>query len=537
MEELERNTTTCYCCEEEIDLDNEEYRELQDGNIICESCYESDYFTCYDCGDIVHNDDGRYIEDRDYYVCSDCADNYYECYECGNLYSEDCIHEYHGRYYCDECYNECCNIIGDYHDRDIGINFKCTEKDFEDDTIFANKNVSRIADNMLKFGMEIEVENNGGTGNNEMARMIRDKFPHLELVFEEDGSLDSGFEIITQPMTMSYIREHKEDFKELCEMLSKHDFVSHNAGSCGQHIHFSRCFFEDNDDKYVGNLLAFFERYKNEIYKFSRRDGTRWCSWVSDNAGYDKKYYKSSKILYDYAKSNTGHGVAINLEHSETIEIRVFRGTLKYETMMSNFEFVNALVHIIKEKPIRQINFDKVINYAGNEFIQNYCMEKSIYNSEYMSDETTNIFKELQDKKDKYENIKEDVKKNIQEVVGEMVDLSKKVMANVPELNKENEENIKQLLKTSTTLQNLITNNIDFINSSQLEKDETRVEDNYRQYIRSGVSYDYNSILRYYENIRNYLPANDYTNDLITKMDKVITTLREKYANGMGVEI
>lgn len=537
MENEERNITTCYDCDEEIDLDNDDYYETDDGNIICSDCYDNHYFTCNDCGRIYNYDEERYVEDLGYSVCSNCAyDHYYSCCECGDLVSEDSTHFLNDRCYCDRCYEEGdYGIIGGYHDRDIDIHYLYTDKDLQDETIYANKNVDKTSENMLKFGMEIEVENNGGTSNSDMANMLRKTYPHLELVFEEDGSLDSGFEIITQPMTMSYIREHKEDFRGICQLLNDHGFISHNAGSCGQHIHFSRNFFSDNDDKYVGNLLAFFERYKNEIYKFSRRDGTRWCKWVSDNAGYDSKYYKSTKILCDYAKSNTGHGVAINLEHSNTIEIRVFRGTLKYETLMSNFEFVNALVHIVKEKPIRQINFDKVVNFEGNEYIQNYCLAKSIYNSEYMSDETTNIFKELQNKKDKYENIKEEVKNNIKEVVGEMVDLTKNVISNMPTLTEETENNVMQLLDTTRKLQELIINNTNFIKGDTLEKDETKVEDDYRRFMgRDNFRYD--DILRYYENLMAYIPRNDYTKDLTTKMEKVVITLKEKYVNG-GVEI
>ena len=543
MEE-ERNIIYCWHCQEEIDLDNDEHYEIYNGETICEDCRDNYYCACQDCDDLVLNDDMTYIEDRGYYVCDNCRENYNYCEDCGNYYSDDT--EFHedanGNWYCDNCWEEDEEeyIIRSYHNRDLPIEYLYTEKDLEDKTIYATKDTEHISENMLKMGMEIEVENtDNNIDSNEMAHMIRNKFPHLKLVFEGDGSLrDGGFEIITQPMTMAYIREHKEDFKELCKMLSENGFTSHNNGRCGQHIHFSRNFFSDDDDKYVGKLQLFFERYKNEIYRFSRRNNTSWCAWVSDNAPYNKEYFKSSKILCDYAKRNTGHGVAINLEHSSTIEIRVMRGTLKYETMMSNFEFVNSLVHIVKEKPTRQINFDKVVNFEGNEFLPNYCTQNGIYNSEFMSDETSNIFKTLQTKKDNYEEVKKDVKKEIQEVLGEMMTLTKNLMSDIPNLENDTEETIKTLFNTTSSLQSLITNNIDFIKSSALRENNDRVEDNYMNYITNNRSYNYNEVLRYYENIRDYLPTNDYTQELKDKMNKVIKTLQEKYINnGMGVEI
>lgn len=572
------NITTCYDCEEEINMDEDEYYETYDGNIICESCrndnyfycedceqlhhndecyetrdgrficdrcYSDNYFTCNDCGDVCYSEDSVYIEDRDYYVCEDCAtDNYYMCADCGHYYSRDSITETDDGYYCSDCYEDNYDeedeyIIRGYHNRDIPVEFLYTEEDLLDDLLYAKKDMEHIADNLFKMGMEIEVENANDTiSNNDMAKMIRKRFPHLKLVFEGDGSLRNGFEIITQPMTMRYILEHKDDFKELCKMLSDNGFQSHNGGRCGQHIHFSRVFFSDNDDKYVGKLLNFFERYKREIYKFSRRESTNWCAWVSDNARYDTKYYKSSKILCDYAKRNTGHGVAINLEHSNTIEIRVFRGTLKYETLMANFEFVNALIHTIKEKPTRQINFDKIVNYSGNEYLPQYCMEKGIYNSEYMSDETTNIFNGLQAKKDKYEEIKKDVKGNIENIITDMIKLTKDMIVNSGDYTRDNGQELNRLFTITTSLQNIITQNIELVNSSTLRENNEKIEDNYRDYIQNENTLDYTYLLRYIRNIKDYLPINNYTEELLTKIDKIIEETQAKYSNrDMGVEI
>lgn len=540
MEE-ERRCYDCGCVIEE----DENYYELEDGDIICEDCRYDNYFECPDCHTLTHNDDGRYVRDLDGDVCVNCIDGYNYCPSCGEYYSDEVeFHEnYHGEWVCESCYEEEYDdeyIIRDYHNRDLPIHFLTTSKDLDDETIFANKDVEKTEDNMLKLGMEIEVENtNGDLSSDEIAKQIRRELPQLELVFERDGSLrNDGFEIITQPMTMSFIRDHKEDFRRLCDILRENGCTSHNNGRCGQHIHFSRCYFSDDDDKYVGKLQLFFERYKNEILKFSRRTETSWCAWVSDHANYNREYYKSSKILCDYAKNHTGHGVAINLQHDNTIEIRVMRGTLKYETLMSNFEFVNSVVHVIKEKYTRQINFDKVVNYEGNEFLPTYCTQNAIYNSEYMNDETSNIFKILQTRKDNYENVKKDVRTNIQEVLGDMMSLTRKLMDDVPELNGETENTIKTLFNTTSSLQNLITNNIDFLNSSSLKEDNEKVEDNYSRYINNGCAYNYSNVVSYYENILDYLPTNDYTTELKEKMKNVLKTLRDKYANnGMGVEI
>lgn len=546
MEE-EREICQCDNCGCDIDRNNDTNYVTNNGSIICEDCLNSDYFICHDCDEIHSNDDMNYITGADYYVCNYCRDNYSYCDGCDNYFDDnrEHMHSVEGQYLCESCYEEYCeendvDIVNSYHNRDLPINFLSTDKDKEDKTIFPNaeKFETGSSEDMLKFGMEIEVENDCyRISCNEMAHMIRNKFPHLELVFEEDGSLSNGMEIITQPMTMSYIREHKEDFRELCKMLDDNGFTSHNNGRCGQHIHFSRCFFEDDDDKYVGKLQLFFEKYKDEIYKFSRRTDKQWCRWVSDSSNYKKEYLRSGKILCDYAKSNTGHGVAINLQHSSTIEIRVFRGTLRFETMMANFEFVNNLVHIIKEKPTRQINFDKITNYVGTEYLKQYCLDRNIFNSEFMSDETTNIINILQNQKDKYETVKKDVKTNIQSILNELLELSKELISTLPELTIENENTIQNILETTSNLQYTISNNLRCLKSDIFEEDNEKVENNLSKYL-SNSSLNFRNIISRYSDIKDCLPINDYTRTIRDKMNNIINTFISKYGNnGEGVEI
>lgn len=550
---MDEEVLTCYDCGNVIEEGDEHYTN-GDGDTICEYCYDENYFTCDRCGEVVSRDYMNCMNNGDY-ICDNCYDSEgcFTCDRCGeHFYGDGNYCEDDDNYYCDYCYDEVCDeysdsddyddegyrgIIKSYHNRDIPITFKYTQKDLTNDLLFA-KGFEHTADNLLKMGMEIEVINKENKiSNNEMAGMIREEFEELELVFEEDGSLGNGFEIITQPMSMSYIREHEDDFKRICEMLVENGFTSHDGNKCGQHIHFSKSYFNDNYDKYVGKLQLFFERYKDEIYRFSRRTSTGWCSWISDNASYNKEYFKSSKILCDYAKRNTGHGVNINLENSNTIEIRVFRGTLKFETLMSNFEFVNSLVHIIREKTTRKINFDKVINYEGNKYVQQYCLEKGIYNSEFMSDETTNIFKVLQSKKDKYELLKEEVKNNIDKALEDLCNLTKEMIANNLEYSQENRSKIYELFNTSTKLQQLITNNMDFLTCGTFDKNDEKVEDNFRHYLSSN-SLNCETLINYYKNIRDYIPTNEYTTSVITKMDNIIKNMNEKYIeNSVGGDI
>ena len=64
----------CALCGEEIEDD--EYHELADGRIVCDSCYELETDECGECGERFHEDDLEYWGD-DFRLCPDCFKKYF----------------------------------------------------------------------------------------------------------------------------------------------------------------------------------------------------------------------------------------------------------------------------------------------------------------------------------------------------------------------------------------------------------------------------------------------------------------------------
>lgn len=85
-------------------------------------------------------------------------------------------------------------------------------------------------DNIL-FGFELEARQD--TSNvienqltpEQVATKLEREFGSL-FVYERDGSIGTGVEIISQPMTMGYYMENIEKFKKLLEMLDNMNYVS-----------------------------------------------------------------------------------------------------------------------------------------------------------------------------------------------------------------------------------------------------------------------------------------------------------------------
>ncbi|MBO5476134.1 MAG: amidoligase family protein [Clostridia bacterium] len=352
----------------------------------CRDCYENNFCTCNNCGDVIQRDYAYVYDDKTY--CEDCYnDNFCECYNCGDTIRRDYAYVYDEEYYCEDCYNNV-DIIHGYHHRDLEIEYKQVNSD----------------DLNWYLGFELEVEKDRGSrfNNQQMAQYIRQNYPELGLVFETDGSLSTGFEIISQPMTINYIYKHSEDFKGILKALQDNGFKSHDTSTCGLHIHVSRTILGEgtNATKNLNKLILFTETFKDEIKRFSRRDNYGYCKFTSDTRGLkNKTYYKSSEILKRLNDMGSRYQV-VNTTNNNTIEIRVFRGTLKYETFMATLEFVYNMFKCITEVPTRKINFNKVIKYTDTLYLQDYCAEKEIYNSTYMSDETSNIKKNLTKKVD-----------------------------------------------------------------------------------------------------------------------------------------
>jgi len=441
MEEVKKEKLICSDCGKEIEDNN--FYTLDNGDIICQECFEDNYFICEDCGSIVHldyyyytSDDKRICEscyENNYFTCTgcgeihprseeiytadteesyclNCADNglIHQCDDCGEWYADEghfqilnngdwicdnclydsgygccescgewdysdnlCWSDEDNCYYCNDCYEEYENenLIKSYHAHKHDFIKKATEKD--------------KAKTPLYFGVELEVENKqNNIENNEMARKIDDIMQGL-VVFENDGSLNNGFENITQPMTFNFIKQNKEKFEKMLAELVKNGFISHDATTCGFHIHLSRNYFTNNE---IDKLQFIIEKFKKELLIFSRRDRSEarhWAKFLSDeapqNESLNTKYIKKYKNTYD-------RYFALNRSNNSTIEFRLLRGTLKATTFFAGIELLNNLSKIAKyksEKYIEKMTFKDIVYYGkNNKNLKAYCIEKNLTESE-----------------------------------------------------------------------------------------------------------------------------------------------------------
>ena len=359
---MDNKQLTCYNCGCVIEDDNDHVN--ADGNPMCESCFSEYYSNCDSCDDVVARGDLISIDGGQVYVCESCADsNYNRCDDCGDYVSRCNLWIDRNLTICNVCsWDYCtCNDCGDVLHRD---NAHCIDDyDYCDDCAPAHRDC--IRDYNYKptpifygelsewvkgyYGLELEIDD--GEDRREAARAIQDAGGDC-VYLKNDGSLSSdGFEIVTHPATLEH---HMNDmpWREIISAARDYDYTSHDAGTCGLHIHASRTLFGDrkttqdlNIAKCILLIDFWWEQY---IVPFSRRDYEQLNDWAKKP---DAKIMASDSEYEAICKAKQSGEYsrykAVNLKNRHTVEFRFFRGTLRRDTIIASIQFVDTLINYV----------------------------------------------------------------------------------------------------------------------------------------------------------------------------------------------
>ena len=188
-------------------------------------------------------------------------------------------------------------------------------------------------------------------------------------------------------MTLAY---HKEQmpWQPLMRRAASLGYLSHNASTCGLHIHMSREAFgetEAEQDAPIARILYFFEAQWEELLKFSRRTPRQLERWAARYG-----YKEQPRDILDHAKKgyNGGRYTSINLQNKDTIEFRVFRGTLKYNSLFATLQLVDHLCNValfLSDEEIKALSwtsFAAQLNPEKYPELIAYLKERRLYINE-----------------------------------------------------------------------------------------------------------------------------------------------------------
>ena len=196
-------------------------------------------FNCEDCNELEYYDySQRTYSDSD--VCRDCTEetyrwsDHYDCY----------VHENNARWALDEDGDEVCIHEDDdnYHyddelDRYVHHDYEPPEPEIIN-RYHSSKGYQRtqqspwtkLKKRYIGVELEVEIKDPGRTSRKDKAKLLHEKLNDGEhgktVFFENDGSLNNGFEIITQPMGLD---KHKELWQWLSDREAVRGLISHNT--------------------------------------------------------------------------------------------------------------------------------------------------------------------------------------------------------------------------------------------------------------------------------------------------------------------
>ena len=277
---------------------------------LCESCADELTVVCDACGERIYSEDA--VEDSNYTLCESCFDeDYVRCADCDRILRRDRAYwDGDDNAYCASCWDEHCDIIHEYS--------------YTPDLVFHGKGLRH-------FGVELEIDDCGTDRYNAEKLLNIANADTENLYIKTDGSLDDGLELVTHPMTLEY-HLNEMPWATVLRKAQEFDYLSHAAGTCGLHVHISRlafgCTYEQQEAA-IARLLYFVEKFWAELLRFSRRTQGQMNRWA---ARYGIRLTPTEQI--SHAKNScAGRYTAVNLTNSDTVEIRMFRGTLKLNTL------------------------------------------------------------------------------------------------------------------------------------------------------------------------------------------------------------
>lgn len=319
--------------------------------------FSGSYEDCHDCENIFHSDQMSNAYD-DYSVCECCCNYSYRYSDRHGYYVRDD----------DEQYSE------NEHIREYHSSSECLGH-------IPSKYDSRKPRVLLGLELEMEIKDNFDRDERagELLENVGEFDHHTYALCENDGSLDHGFEMVT---AYTGLDVHAEQLKYFEKGLR--GAISHDSDNCGLHVHICKA---DMTTLHGAKMILFINDQANHklIKAIARRDSSEYAK-IKNKA--DDKYWLKDAMGCDTKRSqlrslNADRYEALNFKNTNTVEFRLFKGSLVYSTIMSCLEFTYATWFFTRESSTKNLTIDHFLkficaneNRADTRFLRAYLKAK-----------------------------------------------------------------------------------------------------------------------------------------------------------------
>lgn len=226
----------------------------------------------------------------------------------------------------------------------------------------------------LFMGVELEIEGGGDIDRkcNEIMLMAHpDPTPEPYIYGKHDSSVENGFELVTHPATLRY---HMEKFPWDAILQKAVDLgYSRNPRTCGLHVHISRRYFgatETRQDLGIMKFVYLVEKFWDNMLVFSRRTPESLERWASR---YGLKNTPRETLEHVKEVNENNRYKAVNLANCNTIEVRLFRGTLDPVILKATLQLCYSLAVAAKK-----LSIEGIVGLTWNDFVQRCTKHKEL---------------------------------------------------------------------------------------------------------------------------------------------------------------
>lgn len=328
-------------------------------------CASGDELCRGDCGHIAQEDTLTEVHNGDS-VCEDCLErNYIEPEDSSEYWRRsECYQHANGNYYTYEEYDEDEQDDDDYDDDNVGGRIKgysCNVLNYHD----PDRKINPSPYGDMLMGIELEVVPVRGY-KRECVISTSGNLCNDYAILKHDGSLDAGgFEIVTAPRSLA---EHIERFKAWKPHAK---LRSWDPGCCGMHVHISsQAFTKVTLGKFVEFINA--ERNDGLLIEIAGRspsndkNAERYCQRdrvphlgnpksALDNKSTDRYFMVNTTTLGESEAERLGVSHADH-KNIDTVELRIFRGTLNKARLLAQIEFAHAAVMFCRATSMRELD-------------------------------------------------------------------------------------------------------------------------------------------------------------------------------------
>ncbi|MCI7208353.1 MAG: hypothetical protein MSA15_20480 [Clostridium sp.] len=228
-------------------------------------------------------------------------------------------------------------------------NYKPSETQF-----FCSEDEKDNEDN-LYLGIELEIS--GSSQDSDDEEDAREIFEIIQknnedsVYFKHDGSIN-GFEIVFHPHTVKAY--NKYDWKEIFSTIKRLGYTNDDK-KAGFHVHISRSYFGNTTEQNeaLAKMVFLMYKFKEEIEPLAGRKDSEYATYSAKAL----KRVKENDLFgtFRWYCDSCGKYSAINCQHKDTFEIRIFDGVTDKIRFMDILNFIENLCTIVKCTSITDI--------------------------------------------------------------------------------------------------------------------------------------------------------------------------------------